>query len=164
MKKFQQKYGTIENVSDREYFTNSMHIPVWQEIDAFEKIRIESELTSYSSAGCITYVELDSSVKNNVGALESLVNYAMDHDIPYFAINLKIDMCEDCGYQGQIDIDDCPKCHSNKIQRLRRVTGYLTGDFKSAFNKGKIEETNDRKKHTGVSVCGCYQSCVNSDL
>lgn len=98
MKKFQQQYGIIPKVSDHEYFTNSMHIPVWEKIDVFEKIKLESELTGYSSAGCITYVELDSSVKNNVKAMESIVNYAMNCDIPYFAINIPVDMCDDCGY------------------------------------------------------------------
>ena len=78
MKKFRERFGVIENVSDREYFTNSMHVPVWKEIDAFEKIDIESQLTGYSSVGCITYIELDSSIKNNLDALETLVNYAMD--------------------------------------------------------------------------------------
>lgn len=151
MKKFQQKYGVIEKVSDHEYFTNSIHVPVWEELDAFEKIRIESELTGYSSAGCITYVELDASVRNNILAIESLVNYAMDHDIPYFAVNVPVDICEDCGYQGELT-DDCPKCGSSNISRLRRVTGYLTGNFSTAFNNGKQAEVADRVKHTGVEI------------
>ena len=93
MKKFQEAYGVIENVSDKEFFTNSIHVPVWKEMDPFTKIDIESQLTGYSNAGCITYVELESSVKNNLDALETLVNYAMDKDIPYFAINVPNDMC-----------------------------------------------------------------------
>ena len=88
MKKFQDTYGIIPNVSDREFFTNSMHVPVWREISAFDKIDIESQLTGYSNAGCITYVELNSGIKNNLEALETLVNYAMDKDIPYFAVNV----------------------------------------------------------------------------
>jgi ribonucleoside-triphosphate reductase len=147
MKKFQAKYGKIENVSDREYFTNSMHVPVWQEISPFEKIDLESQLTGYSSAGCITYIELDSAVADNIEALESIVNYAMDHDIPYFAVNVPNDLCMDCGYSGVID-DTCPECGGPHIQRLRRVTGYLTGDYKTAFNKGKIAEVEDRYKHS----------------
>lgn len=150
MLKFQEKYGIIENVSDKPYFTNSMHVPVWEEIDAFKKIRVESELTGYSSAGCITYVELDSSVKNNPVAIEVLVNYAMDHDIPYFAINVPVDACNDCGYQGEIPYL-CPKCGSNNVERLRRVTGYLSTDYHN-FNSGKIAEVEDRVKHTGVVV------------
>ena len=91
MMKFREKYGRIENVSDKEYFTNSMHVPVWTDVTALEKIDIESELTGYSSAGCITYIELDTGVKNNLEALEQLVNYAMEKDIPYFAINVPND-------------------------------------------------------------------------
>ena len=146
MKKFQAKYGKIPNVSDREYFTNSIHVPVWKEMSPFDKIDIESQLTGYSSAGCITYVELPSGVKNNIKALEEVVNYAMDKDIPYFAINVPIDTCNDCGYQDEIN-DVCPQCGSKNIQHLRRVTGYLTGDYKTAFNIGKQAETEDRVSH-----------------
>ena len=122
MTRFKEKYGEIPNVSENKFFTNSTHVPVWKEISPFDKIDIEAELTSYSSAGCITYVELDSGVKNNLDALETLVNYAMDKDIPYFAINVPNDMCMDCGYTDEIN-DKCPQCDSTNIQRLRRVTG-----------------------------------------
>jgi ribonucleoside-triphosphate reductase len=91
MSKFKAKYGEIPNVSDRDYFTNSMHVPVWKEMSPLDKIDIECQLTGYSSAGCITYVELDAGVKNNIDALEQIVNYAMDHDIPYFAVNVPND-------------------------------------------------------------------------
>ena len=148
MTKFKKKYGEIPNVSDREYFTNSMHVPVWRRISPFDKIDIESQLTGYSSAGCITYVELDSTVKNNIDALEILVNYAMDHDIPYFAINVPNDTCLECGYMDEFN-NHCPECGSENIQQLRRVTGYLTGNYKTAFNKGKVKETEDRVKHVG---------------
>ena len=123
-----------------------MHIPVWHEINPFEKIDLESQLTGYSNAGCITYVELESSAMHNLEALEELVNYAMDKDIPYFAINVPNDSCLDCGYTGEFN-ECCPKCGSKNIQQLRRVTGYLTGDYKSAFNKGKQQETEMRVKH-----------------
>jgi len=146
MKKFQKKYGKIKNVSDHEYFTNSIHVPVWHDISVFDKIDIESQLTGYSSAGCITYVELPSGVKNNIEALETIVNYAMDHDIPYFAINIPIDTCMDCGYSDEMN-DICPECGGHNIQHLRRVTGYLTGDYKTAFNWGKQKETEARVKH-----------------
>lgn len=148
LEKFKKKYGVIPNVSDREYFTNSIHVPVWKQISPFDKIDIESQLTGYSSAGCITYVELDSGVKNNIDALEVLVNYAMDKDIPYFAINVPNDTCLECGYMDEFN-DHCPECGSDHIQQLRRVTGYLTGNYKTAFNKGKIAETDDRVKHVG---------------
>ena len=147
MKKFQEKYGMIPNISDKEFFTNSIHVPVWKEIDPFTKIDIESQLTGYSSAGCITYVELDSGILHNIDALEQIVNYAMDKDIPYFALNIPNDLCLDCGYTGEIN-DKCPMCGGKSIQRLRRVTGYLTGDYKTAFNFGKQQETELRFKHS----------------
>ena len=148
MKKFREKYGVIPNVSENDYFTNSIHVPVWKEMSAFDKIDIESQLTGYSSAGCITYVELDSTVKNNIDALETIVNYAMDKDIPYFAINVPNDTCLHCGYTDEFN-DHCPICGSDDIQQLRRVTGYLTGSYTTAFNKGKIQETQMRVKHGG---------------
>lgn len=149
MKKFIDKYGVIEKVSDKSYFTNSIHVPVWHKMTPFEKIDIESKLTGYSSAGCITYVELDSSTKNNIDALEELVNYAMDHDIPYFAINVPNDTCLECGYTDDIG-EACPKCGAKNIQRLRRVTGYLTGNYTTAFNLGKQQETEMRVKHNKI--------------
>lgn len=146
MTKFKEKYGEIPNVSDKKFFTNSMHVPVWEEMSPFEKIDIESQLTGYSSAGCITYVELASSIKNNIDALEEIVNYAMDKDIPYFAVNVPNDMCTNCGYTDEIG-EACPMCGCKKIRRLRRVTGYLTGDYTEAFNEGKQQEVDFRVKH-----------------
>ena len=151
MKKFQEKYGVIEKVSDKEFFTNSMHVPVWRKMTPFEKIDIESKLTGYSNAGCITYVELTTGMLNNIDALDKLVNYAMDKDIPYFAINVPADTCMKCGHQGEIN-DNCPECGSEEIQRLRRVTGYLTGNYTTAFNVGKQEEVKQRVKHNGIAV------------
>ena len=145
MKKFKAKYGVIPNVSDRDFFTNSMHVPVWRDVDAFRKIEIESELTGYSNAGCITYVEVPSKSSHNIDAMEELVNFAMDKDIPYFAINLPIDTCQDCYYRGEIK-DACPKCGGTKISRLARVTGYLSTDV-SNFNKGKQSEVKERVDH-----------------
>ena len=146
MTKFKEKYGEIPNVSDKKFFTNSMHVPVWEEMSPFEKIDIESQLTGYSSAGCITYVELASSIKNNIDALEEIVNYAMDKDIPYFAVNVPNDMCTNCGYTDEIG-EACPMCGCKKIRRFRRVTGYLTGDYTEAFNEGKQQEVDFRVKH-----------------
>jgi ribonucleoside-triphosphate reductase len=145
MKKFKSTYGIIPNVSDKEYFTNSMHVPVWKNINPFEKIDIESRLTGYSNAGCITYVELPSTTKHNIEALETIVNYAMDKDIPYFAINIPVDTCQNCMYTDEIN-DVCPKCGSDNILKLRRVTGYLSSDYRN-FNKGKQAEVNQRTKH-----------------
>lgn len=150
MQKFKAKYGVIPNVSDKEFFTNSMHVPVWIDVNPFEKIDIESQLTGYSNAGCITYVELDAAAKYNIDALEGIVNYAMDKDIPYFAINVPNDQCMNCGYCDQMG-DVCPMCNSRDIKRLRRVTGYLTNDYKTAFNKGKQQEVEMRVKHKRFS-------------
>ena len=147
MNKFKEDFGEIPNISDHDYFTNSMHVPVWKEISPFDKIDIESELTGYSSAGCITYVELEGAVLNNIEALEQIVNYAMDKDIPYFALNVPNDLCLDCGWTGEIG-NECPECGGTHIQRLRRVTGYLTGDYKTAFNYGKQKEVEERFKHS----------------
>ena len=146
MKKFKKQYGIIPNVSDKDFFTNSMHVPVWKKMSPFEKIDIESELTGYSSGGCITYIELEGGIKNNLEALETIVNYAMDKDIPYFAVNVPNDTCLDCGYCDEFN-DHCPTCGSDHIQQLRRVTGYLTGNYTTAFNKGKQQEVQMRVKH-----------------
>ena len=147
MKKFKKAYGEIPNVSDKDYFTNSIHVPVWKDISPFDKIDIESQLTGYSNAGCITYVELDGAVKHNLKALETIVNYAMDKDIPYFAINVPNDTCLECGYSDEFN-NKCPECGSTHIQQLRRVTGYLTGNYKTAFNLAKQQEVEMRYKHS----------------
>ena len=122
MKNFKDKYGVIPNVSDKKFFTNSIHVPVWKKMNPFEKIDIESQLTGYSNAGSITYTELESSVKNNLDAVEAIIDYAMEKDVPYFAINVPNDMCLDCGYTDDIN-KECPQCGGKNIQRLRRVTG-----------------------------------------
>jgi ribonucleoside-triphosphate reductase len=151
MKKFKEKYGIIENVSDKDYFTNSIHVPVWKKISPIDKIDIESQLTGYSNAGCITYIELESGIKNNLEALETIVNYAMDKDIPYFAVNVPNDQCMDCGYCDEIGTN-CPACGGKNIKRLRRVTGYLTNDYKTAFNLGKQQEVEMRERHDQIEV------------
>ena len=122
-----------------------MHVPVWKEVNPYQKINIESQLTGYSNAGCITYVELPSTAINNIEALEDMVRYAMDEDIPYFALNSPCDTCQECHYQGDIG-PTCPKCGSSDILRLKRVTGYLTTDYRR-FNEGKIQEVEDRVCH-----------------
>ena len=148
LKRFREKYGVIPNVSDQEFFTNSMHVPVFRNLDCFEKIDVESQLTGYSNAGCITYVELDSGVENNIDAIEKIVNYAMEKDIPYFALNRKLSYCKKCGTNG--DFRTCPHCGAtgSEIEQLARVTGYLSTDV-SNMNPGKQDETNKRVKHTG---------------
>ena len=146
LKKFKERYGIIPNVSDKEFFTNSIHVPVWKEISPFDKIDIESQLTGYSSAGCITYVELDGRVENNIKALRQIVLYAMNKDVPYFAINVPNDTCNNCGHTGELP-EKCPICGNKDIQRLRRVTGYLSTTY-NHFNPGKIQEVEMRYKHS----------------
>lgn len=160
MKKFRTKYGEIENVTYyiredgekeyKEYFTNSTHVPVYKKISPFEKVDIESQLSGLSSAGCITYIEITHDIVNNIKALEEILDYMMEHDIPYAAFNVPSDQCRDCHYQGYIPIGSpCPKCGapSDHIDRLRRVTGYLTGNYTTAFNEGKQDEVKDRVIH-----------------
>lgn len=157
--KFVKKYGLIENVTaykdkdgklqPRGYFTNSIHVPVWKEVSPFEKIDIESQLTNYSSAGCITYVEIGDNASNNLKALEDIILYAKKKDIPYFALNLPLSHCTKCGCEENIGFDECcPKCGADKseIEHLARVTGYLSTDY-THFNKGKQMEVKDRFVH-----------------
>lgn len=151
MKKFKEQYGTIPKVSDHEFFTNSMHVPVYDEVDCFTKVNIESQLTGYSSAGCITYVELHSTAVNNIDACEELVVYMMEKDIPYAALNFKINTCKDCGYHGIDVYDTCPHCGSTNIEHLARVTGYLSTDI-SNMNYGKQCEVKDRTEHTSKNL------------
>ena len=162
MKAFIKKYGLIENVSalrnektgkleKKIFFTNSVHVPVWKNISAFDKIECEGKLVPYSSAGSITYVEIDDEAKHNIKALEQLVHFAMDKDISYFAMNFKINECTDC---GSTDIDTetgkCRKCGSTEINWLRRITGYLNGNYKTSFNDGKQQEVKFREEHKVV--------------
>lgn len=145
--KLQKKFGKIKNVCDRDYLTNSCHVPVYENISIRNKIDAESNFTWMCTGGCITYIELNSGVINNPRAVEKIINYAMNNErIPYFAINFPIDTCNQCGFSGEIE-EHCPACGSDDIKRLRRVTGYITTDYRK-FNKGKISETNDRVKHT----------------
>lgn len=141
-----KKYGVIKGVCDREYITNSHHIPVWEKVSIYRKLEIEAQFCKYPTGGCITYIELESSVVNNHKAIEDIIDYAMSLDIPYLAFNFPIDSCLDCGYQDEIE-DNCPVCNGVNIERLRRVTGYLTTDYRN-FNDGKIAECLDRVKHS----------------
>jgi ribonucleoside-triphosphate reductase len=147
VKALRKQYGVIENVTSRDYLTNSHHVPVWQDISIYDKLKVEAPFCKYPTGGCITYIELPSSFMKNLDAVEDIIDYAFDElDIPYLAFNFPIDTCLDCGHTGEIDTT-CPECGSDNIQRLRRVTGYLTTDY-THFNTGKQRETEDRVKHT----------------
>lgn len=146
MLKLQSQYGTIPNVTDREYLTNSHHVPVWEKVYAFEKLQIEAPFCKLATGGTITYIECESTFMQNLDAVEAIIDYACDLNIPYLAFNFPIDTCEDCGYQSEFDAE-CPECGSRNIISLRRVTGYLTSDYRR-FNDGKQAEVRDRVKHT----------------
>lgn len=143
------EFGVIPKVTDREYITNSHHVPVWQKVSIFRKLELEAPFCKYPTGGCITYIELESSIMKNEKAVEDIIDYAMSLDIPYLAFNFPIDSCLKCGYQGEIGYN-CPKCGNTEIQRLRRVTGYLTTDYRN-FNAGKIKECLDRVKHSSYT-------------
>jgi ribonucleoside-triphosphate reductase len=145
-----ERYGSIAGVNDREYYTNSFHIPVYHTLPAYRKIELEAPFHKLCNAGAISYVELDGNVRANTTAFQRIVQYALAQDIGYFSINHPIDRCPACGYEGVIG-EVCPGCeaHENQVhfQRLRRVTGYLTGDYKVRFNTAKQAEVRDRVKH-----------------
>ena len=145
-RKTREEFGSIPCVTDKEFFTNSIHVPVWEEVGIFEKIDIEAPFCEFGTAGCITYTEFESKIMNNPEAVESIINYAMKNNVPYLAINFPIDTCLDCGFSGDI-AEVCPKCNGGTIEHLARVTGYLTTDV-SHFNKGKKDEVQYRYKHS----------------
>lgn len=146
-----REYGTIEGVTDKEYLTNSIHVPVSEEVSIYEKLDIEAKLAKYCTGGNITYVELESGVMNNPLAIRRIIDYAMSHNVGYLALNFPIDTCKDCGSSvGEFE-EVCPVCGSHRIESLRRVTGYLTTDYRK-FNKGKIAEVKDRFKHSKITT------------
>lgn len=152
-----KQYGVIENVTSHDYLTNSHHVPVWEKVSIQQKLECEAPFCKYPTGGCITYVELDSTFVKNTKAVEDIIDYAFKVlDIPYLAFNFPIDSCLDCGYQGEFN-DRCPQCGSENIQQLRRVTGYLTTDYRN-FNDGKQAEVLERVKHSN------YTPQVASDL
>lgn len=156
MKKFKKAYGNHPYIKDliekkviRDYFTNSIHVPVWEEIDPFTKIDVETQLTGYSNAGCILYIELDGKIIDNLDAVEQILQHAKEKDAPYIAFNIPADCCLDCGFIGDFQENHvCTKCGSSHVLEPARVTGYLTGDWRYAFNHGKQDEKKDRVKHT----------------
>lgn len=147
------QYGVIENVTSHEFLTNSHHVPVWERVSIYDKLRLEAPFCKYPTGGCITYIELESTFVKNTKAVEDIIDYAFDElDIPYLAFNFPIDSCLDCGYQGEFN-DCCPECGSQNIQQLRRVTGYLTTDYRN-FNAGKQAEVQERVKHSAYTNFG----------
>ena len=144
------KYGIIPGVTDREYYTNSFHVPVWYDISIADKIKIEAPYHALCNAGHITYVELDGDTSQNVEAFEKIIQLMKTSGIGYGAINHPIDHDPVCGYNGIIN-DICPKCgrretNEKPFERIRRITGYLVGSL-DRFNDAKRAEVADRVSH-----------------
>ena len=145
----QKRYGKIAGVTDREYYTNSFHIPVYCPISAFDKIRLEAPYHALTNAGHISYIEMDGDPTKNLDAFEAVVRAMHDAGIGYGSINHPVDRDPVCGYNGIIG-DSCPKCGRQEeevhFERIRRITGYLVGTL-DRFNNGKRAEERDRVKH-----------------
>ena len=140
-----RKYGKIPGVTDRDYYVNSFHVDVKEPISIVEKIKREAPFHAITRGGHITYVELDGEAQKNVRAIAKIVKVMHDEGIGYGSINHPVDTCHNCGYKGVI-FDKCPVCQSESILRMRRITGYLTGDL-SSWNSAKRAEEKDRVKH-----------------
>lgn len=140
-----KRYGVIPGVNDLDYYVNSFHVDVREEIGMHDKIRREAPFHAITLGGHISYIELDGEAKKNVSVILKLVKTMKDTGIGYGSINHPVDTCQDCGYRGII-YDKCPVCASDRIARLRRITGYLTGSLES-WNSAKQAEEHDRVKH-----------------
>ena len=140
-----RKYGIIPGVNDRDYYVNSFHVDVKEPITIVDKIKREAPFHALTLGGHITYVELDGEAKKNIKAIAKIVKVMHDSGIGYGSINHPVDTCHNCGYKGVI-YDKCPICNSENILRMRRITGYLTGDL-SSWNSAKRAEEHDRVKH-----------------
>lgn len=142
----QERYGLLPGITDREWYTNSFHVPVEYDITAMEKIAIEGPYHKYCNAGHISYVELPSAPHHNLEAFEKLIRAMCEADMGYFAVNFPVDICKECGFNGVIDTNTCPKCHTEgQISRIRRITGYLS--TLDMFNESKLAEERNRKVH-----------------
>ena len=144
-----ERFGVIEGVTDREYYTNSFHVPVHYKISAADKIRTEAPYHALTNAGHITYVEMDGDPLNNIEAFEKIIRYMHDCGIGYGSINHPVDRDPVCGYNGIIG-DECPQCHRRegkvRFERIRRITGYLVGTL-DKWNDAKRAEEHNRVKH-----------------
>ena len=152
-----EKFGVIPEVTDRDYYTNSFHVPVYYNISAFDKIRIEAPYHNLTNGGHISYIELDGDPSENLDAFESVIRYMKEQGIGYGSINHPVDRDPVCGHTGIIG-DVCPKCGRKEgvsgegFERIRRITGYLVGTV-DRFNNAKRAEVEDRVKHTLTCEC-----------
>ena len=140
-----RKYGIIPGVTDKDYYVNSFHVDVKEPISIMDKVKCEAPFHAITKGGHITYVELDGEAQKNIKAVAKIVKVMHDEGIGYGSINHPVDTCHACGYKGVI-YDKCPVCQSENILRMRRITGYLTGDLNS-WNSAKRAEEKDRVKH-----------------
>ena len=149
-----EKYGIIEGVTDREFYTNSFHVPVYHQISAFGKIDIEAPYHALTNAGHISYIEIDGNARQNLEAFEAIIRHMKESGIGYGNINHPVDRCPKCGYNGIIG-DECPQCHTTEketyFERIRRITGYLVGGM-DRWNDAKLAEEKARVKHTMSSL------------
>jgi ribonucleoside-triphosphate reductase len=143
------EFGIISGITDRDYYSNSFHIPVSFPIGASEKIRREGVYHKYTNAGHISYVEFDAPPVHNPAAVEDILRCMAESDIGYAGINFPVDFCDSCGHLGVIESDSCPVCSAKTVRRVRRITGYLsTVDH---FNDPKQAELRNRVPHYGIS-------------
>ena len=148
-----ERFGEIENVTDKGYYTNSYHVDVREPIDAFTKLKLESEFQKISSGGCISYVEIPN-LQNNVPAIEELIKFIYE-EVQYGEFNTKLDFCMECGYEGELLLDDnnewyCPNCNNRNTSKMnitRRTCGYLGSNL---WNDGKTNEIKLRVLHLGM--------------
>jgi ribonucleoside-triphosphate reductase len=140
-----EKYGAITGITDKKWYTNSFHVPVEYNITALDKIKIEGAYHKYCNAGHISYVELKSAPEHNLEAFETLVRAMSEADMGYASVNFPVDICCDCGLNGAIQENTCPKCGGKNISRVRRITGYLS--TLDRFNDSKLAEVQNRQVH-----------------
>jgi ribonucleoside-triphosphate reductase len=141
-----ERFGVIKGITDKEWYTNSFHVPVEYCITALDKIRIEGAYHKHCNAGHISYVELKSAPEHNLEAFESLIKAMAEADMGYAAVNFPVDFCRDCGLNGVIPENTCPNCGGNNISRVRRITGYLS--TLDRFNDSKYAEVQNRQVHS----------------
>lgn len=167
-----ERFGKIEGVTDREYYTNSFHIPVYFNLPAWKKIQLEAPYHALTNAGHITYVELDGDTTQNLDAFEKIVHAMRKAGVGYGAINHPIDSDPQCGFLGVIDGDTCPKCGRKEtvdapFERVRRITGYLVGTL-DRFNDAKRAEVRDRVNHQVEGAndfsCECHNHVGSEDF
>lgn len=144
-----ERFGKIEGITDRDYYTNSFHVPVYYDINAFKKVELEAPYHALTNAGHISYIELDGDPTKNLEAFEAVIRHMKECGVGYGSVNHPVDRDPVCGYNGTIG-DRCPKCGREegdiRFERIRRITGYLVGTL-DRFNNGKRAEEADRVKH-----------------